>query len=68
MDRGEDPVHPAGPKKIEPLDPEALRNEVESLHHGLKRTAGTGALYVAHKDHISRRQVQVLVHMVLLVV
>jgi len=61
MDRGEDPVHPAGPKKIEPLDPEALRNEVEALLFGRKRTAGTGALYETHKDNISRRQVQVLV-------
>jgi hypothetical protein len=61
MDRGEEPVHPAGPKKIEPLDSEALRNEVEALRHGQKRTAGTGVFYVMHKDHISRRQVQVLV-------
>jgi len=50
-----------GPKKVEPLDLEALREELRVMRHGRKRTAGTGALYQRYRDQISRRDLQRLV-------
>lgn len=60
-DRGEAMLKPAGPRKVEPLRQVALKKKVRALNHGRKRTAGTGRLYLTHRDHISRRSLQALV-------
>jgi hypothetical protein len=61
MARGEPIVAPPGPKKVAPLDLEALRQELRVLRHGRKRTEGTGPLYQEHQDRISRRDLGRLV-------
>jgi len=45
---------PPGPRKLAVLPLAALEAEIASLHHGRKRTRGTGALYLLHRDAISR--------------
>jgi len=47
-----------GPKKVLPLDWEALGREIGLLKHGRKRTAGTGVLWRRYSDRISRRAFQ----------
>ena len=44
-----------GPKKIERLELDALKNDVFRLGFGLKRTSGTGKLYRKYHRQISRR-------------
>jgi hypothetical protein len=51
----------AGPKKKEPLDPEAVKKKIQQLDHGRRRTVGTTALYEELADAISRRRFQELV-------
>jgi hypothetical protein len=50
-----------GPKKVEALDLESLRDEIRILRHGRKRTEGTGELYRRHGRSISRRDLHGLV-------
>jgi hypothetical protein len=45
-----------GPKKVEPFDPAVLNSEIRLLGHGVKRTAGTAALYHRYAHSISRRE------------
>lgn len=59
--RGEPTVSKPGAGKVEPLDWDALRDQISALRHGAKRTAGTGELYQLHRDQISRRDLGVLV-------
>jgi hypothetical protein len=59
--RTREPVMAPGPKKIEPLDLNALTDRINELRHGRKRTAGTGALYELASAQISRRELQALV-------
>jgi hypothetical protein len=54
-------VRKPGPAKVDPLDLDALRDEILRLDHGTHRTQGTGALYERHRHHISRRDLQHLV-------
>ena len=49
-----------GPAKVGPLDLEALESQIRQLAHGRERTRGTGALYVQHREAISRRDLQAL--------
>ena len=58
---GEPLLEKAGPKKKEPLDPEAVRAKIQQLEHGPRRTAGTTELYEQLSDSISRRRFQELV-------
>ncbi len=58
---GEPLVKQAGPKKSEPFNPEALQQQIRSLDHGPRRTAGVGALYQQWSEVISRRDFQELV-------
>jgi hypothetical protein len=51
----------AGPKKKEPLDPEAVKKKIQQLDHGRQPTAGTTAMYAELADAISRRRFQELV-------
>lgn len=61
MDRGEAPITRPGPKKVEGFDLDALREEIRTLAHRRKRTAGAGELYEQHREEISRRDLQKLV-------
>jgi len=45
-----------GPIKTGPLPLAQLRQQIEQLDHGAKRTQGTGALYRQHRDSLSRRR------------
>lgn len=54
-------VQRPGPKKVEPLDLDALRDQVQGLRHGRKRSAGSGKLYQQHRQGISRRDLRKLV-------
>jgi transposase InsO family protein len=58
---GEPPVQRPGPKKTVPLDLENLLTEVRQLKHRRRRSFGTRALYEAHREAISRRELQKLV-------
>lgn len=55
---GQAPVFKRGPKKVEPIDLEAFRREVASLHHGRRRTRGTTALHARLQQCVSRREVR----------
>jgi hypothetical protein len=44
-----------GPRKMKPLDMQALMNGMQVLHHGHYRTAGAPALLRLHEQEISRR-------------
>lgn len=58
---GEEPVSRPGPQKVEPLDLDALREQVRTMRHGRRRTAGTGELYEQYRDRISRRDLNQVV-------
>lgn len=59
--RGATILERPGPKKVPPLDLEALRAEIRLMRHGRKRTAGTGELYRRQRDRISHRDLEWLV-------
>ena len=59
--QGKDPVKKPGPGKIKPFDFNKLKNEINHLKHGHKRTAGTGKLYNRYHPSISRRELSRLV-------
>ena len=61
---GRDPVQKPGAKKIHPIDLEALKQRLEDLPHGKKRTAGTGPVYDASRHGISRREFNTMVRQV----
>jgi len=50
-----------GPKKSRRPDWPVLLDAIQHLSHRRQRTAGTTALYVEHRDEISRRDLQTLV-------
>jgi hypothetical protein len=52
-----------GPKKVEPFDP-CLDTEIRLLDHGLKRSAGTIALYQRYRFRVSRRELGQMVERV----
>jgi hypothetical protein len=54
-------IEPAGPKKKPPLDSAALKQKIQALNHGPRRTAGTTAAWDDLKDEVSRRRFQELV-------
>jgi hypothetical protein len=49
-------INPPGPKKVQPFDPSVLDTEVQSLDHGVKRSAGTTDLYRRYCFSVSRRE------------
>lgn len=59
--RGNPPVTSPGPHKVEPLDLVALMADLEQLHHGPHRTAGTDGLYERYRNQISRMRLRELV-------
>jgi hypothetical protein len=58
---GQPALQRPGPKKIKPLDLEQLKRKIASLDHGAKRSRGTGDLYGAAADQISRRDLNRLI-------
>ena len=54
-------VQTPGPKKEVQLNMESLMEEVRQMEHRRHRSFGTPALYQAHKQEISRRQLQGIV-------
>jgi len=63
VDRGEPAQRRPGPKPIGPFDTEWLRQRLQSLDHGSRRSRGTCALYREVHGQIPRRQFQMLVRM-----
>ena len=58
---GREPLALGGPRKGAPLPLAALWAAVTGLHHGARRTHGTGALYARFRAGISRRELATLV-------
>lgn len=58
---GEPVVQEAGPKKKEPIELAKVKEKIQQLAHGPRRTAGTTVLYAELSDSISRRRFQELV-------
>ena len=56
------PVQAPGPKKDVQLNLPLLLEEVQQMKHRQRRSFGTGRLYEAHREEISRRGLQELVH------
>jgi hypothetical protein len=56
MAAGQPPLKAPGIKKTAPLDLSLLRQQIIGLHHGRKRTEGTGRLYHLYRQGVSRRQ------------
>ena len=51
-----------GPKKVEPLDLAILKQAIDSLDHGAKRTAGTGEVHRLFTATISRRDLNRMIY------
>ena len=49
-----------GPKKIEPIDLQALAYQITHMDHGIRKTMGTTDMYRDHQNQISRRDLQTL--------
>lgn len=54
--RGQPLLRSPGPAKIAPLPLAEVRQRLEQLRHGRKRTGGTGELYRHYQESLSRRQ------------
>lgn len=54
-------LEPTGPKKKQPLDVAAVKEQIQKLPHHRQRTSGTTALYQEWAQAISRRHFQELV-------
>ena len=54
-------VEKAGPKKKESIELASVKEKIQQLEHGPRRTAGTTALYAELSDSVSRRRFQELV-------
>ena len=61
LSKGQDPVQKPGAKKTQPISLNELKQKIDALSHGKKRTAGTGPLYQANCHGISRREFNDLV-------
>ena len=61
---GKPAVQKPGPKKVGPLNLGQLRQEINALDHGSKRSRGTGRLYDAYSNTISRRELNRMIRIV----
>jgi transposase-like protein len=61
LSRGQAPVGRRGPRKISPLNFSELRERIEGLEHGGRRSRGSGALHRVFGSAISRRELDVMV-------
>ena len=64
IQRGMVLVKRPGPKKVEPFDLAVLQEDIHSLHHGTKRSAGTARLYWRYQQSVSRRDLGWMVEQV----
>jgi hypothetical protein len=53
-----------GPKKVQPLNFTELKEKIQGLDHGRKRSRGTGRLHGAYTGRISRRDLNEMVRQV----
>lgn len=56
LERGQEPKTAPGPKKAHRLDFNIIQSEIKNLEHSRRRSHGTGPLYYAYKEKISRRK------------
>jgi transposase len=61
---GQTPVGKPGPKKVQPLNLSELKERIQGLDHGTKRSRATGRLHRAYGESISRRDLNALVRQV----
>ena len=61
---GQAPVGKRGPKKVQPLNLSELKEKIEALDHGSKRSRAVGRLHRAYGESISRRELNALVRQV----
>jgi transposase InsO family protein len=61
LEEGLPPVSKPGPGPNVPLDEDEIHRRILELHHGRKRTHGTGELYDEFSERISRRDLQDMV-------
>jgi hypothetical protein len=54
-------VQPTGPRQKEPIDLAQMKERIQQLDHGPRRTVGTTRLYAELSESISRRRFQELV-------
>jgi len=64
LSSGEPAVQKPGPKKLRALNLDQLRQEINDLDHGSKRSRGTGLLYDAYRGVISRRELNRMIRIV----
>ena len=64
IQRGMVLVKRPGPTKVAPFDPAVLQEDIYSLHHGTKRSAGTTKLYGRYQPSVSRRDLGWMVEQV----
>ena len=64
LSSGEPAVQKPGPKKVRPFDLGQLRQRINDLDHGCKRSRGTGRLYGACSGAISRRELNRMIRIV----
>lgn len=53
-----------GEKKVQPLNLSQLRDRIQSLDHGKKRSDATGAVHHAYSGALSRRSLDAMVRQV----
>lgn len=58
---GKPPLQAPGPKKIRPINLQELHQDIGDLHHGRRRSRGTGSLHRAHANSLSRREIDALI-------
>jgi transposase-like protein len=61
LSKGQPPVEKPGPKKVTPLDLGQLRQKIQDIEHGGKRSRGTARLHSVFKDAISRRELDQMI-------
>lgn len=64
LSRGQAAVGRRGPRKVTPLDLSELRQRIQGLGHGTKRSRGSGALHRAYAGVVSRRELAAMVRAV----
>ena len=62
--RGQAPVGRRGPQKVKPLNLSALKEQIQGLGHGGKRSRGSGSLHRIYGAAISRRELDAMVRAV----
>jgi transposase len=64
LSEGKRALEKPGPKKVKPLNLGQLRQRINDLDHGSKRSLGTGRLYDSYSSAISRRELNRMIRIV----